>query len=60
MEYLVYFTIIPPAGKLEWNKNDRYLTDIFYIHDEDDLQRIAEEGIFLNQELLDKGLVRMF
>jgi len=42
------------------DKYDRYLTDIFYLPEETDSYRLAREGIFLNQELLDKGLARRF
>jgi len=42
------------------DKYDRYLTDIFYLTEEADGTRIAMEGVFLNQELLDRGLVRRF
>lgn len=40
------------------DKYDRYLADIFYLQDEEDLGRVLEEGNFLNQELLDKGFAR--
>jgi endonuclease YncB( thermonuclease family) len=42
------------------DKYDRYLTDIFYLPGETDSYRLAREGVFLNQELLDKGLVQVF
>ena len=42
------------------DKYDRYLTDIFYLSGETDSYRLAREGVFLNQELLDKGLARRF
>ena len=42
------------------DKYDRYLTDIFYLPEEIDSYRLAREGIFLNQELLDRGLVQLF
>jgi len=38
-------------------KYDRYLTDIFYLPGEEDPQTVADQGQFLNQELLDAGLV---
>jgi endonuclease YncB( thermonuclease family) len=34
----------------------RYVCDLFYLEDETDKELIAEEGAFLNQELLDEGL----
>ena len=40
------------------DKYDRYLVDLFYLRDEKDPQKVLEEGTFLNQELLDKGLAR--
>ena len=39
------------------DKYDRYLSDIFYLTEEKDMNKIARNGIFLNQELLDKGVV---
>ena len=38
------------------DKYGRPLTDIFYLEGESDPQKVLEAGIFLNQELLDKGL----
>ncbi len=38
------------------DKFDRYLTDIFYDENEPDLNRLVQQGKFLNQELLDMGL----
>jgi len=38
------------------DKYDRYLADIFYLADEDNEQRVAQEGHYLNQELLDANL----
>lgn len=37
-------------------KYGRYLADIYYLPGENDPQKVAQKGIFLNQELLDKGL----
>lgn len=34
---------------------DRYLVDIFYLPGEADPQKVADEGIYLNQELIDNG-----
>ena len=34
---------------------DRYLVDVFYLPGEADPQKVATEGIHLNQELLDEG-----
>ncbi len=42
------------------DKYDRYLSDIFYLSKEQDLQIVFAEGTFLNQELLDRGLARHF
>ena len=41
------------------DKYDRYLVDVFYSRDERNPQKVLEEGIFLNQELLDKGLATL-
>ncbi|MFC1594233.1 DUF1016 N-terminal domain-containing protein [Candidatus Omnitrophota bacterium] len=41
------------------DKYDRYLADVFYLIGETDPQKVAAEGAFLNQELLDQGLARI-
>lgn len=38
------------------DKYERYLADIFYQAKQENLEIVLEEGSFLNQELLDKGL----
>ncbi len=38
------------------DKYGRYLVDVFYLPDEKDADKVAREGIFLNQELLDNRL----
>jgi len=38
------------------DKYDRYLVDVFYLIGEKDSEIINKEGIFLNQELVDKGM----
>ena len=44
--------------KTYWrDKFDRYLTDVYYNRRKQDVPDVAENGAFLNQELLDKGLV---
>lgn len=40
------------------DKYDRYLTDIFYLPGAVDLQDVATQGRYLNQELLDAGLAQ--
>ena len=40
------------------DKYDRYLADIFYLKGESDPQKVLQEGTFLNQELLDRGLAK--
>ncbi len=40
------------------DKYDRYLADIFFLKDEENPRTVLEEGIFLNQELLDAGLAK--
>ena len=37
---------------------DRYLTDIFLLPGEPDLQKVAREGRFLNRELIEAGVAR--
>jgi len=45
------------ALKSYWrDKFDRYLVDVFYDKNESDLESLIQNGTFLNQELLDKGL----
>lgn len=39
---------------------DRYLADVFYAKGQSDPEKVAAEGTYLNQELLDKGLARVF
>ena len=39
---------------------DRYLVDVFYLPGGDDAQKIAREGILLNQKLLDEGLAQLW
>lgn len=41
------------------DKYDRYLTDIFYSPDKDP-QAVLEQGVFLNQQLLDFGWARIW
>ncbi len=38
------------------DKFGRYLTDLFYLQKAEDPEKMIAEGIFLNQELLEKGL----
>ena len=38
------------------DKYDQYLSDIFYLPGVDDVEKINQEGVFLNKELLDKGM----
>jgi endonuclease YncB( thermonuclease family) len=38
------------------DKYDRYLTDLFFMPGEDDAERVAAEGRFLNGELVERGL----
>ena len=38
------------------DKFGRYLTDIFYLEGTEDTEKVLREGIYLNQELLDRGL----
>ncbi len=42
------------------DKYGRYLTDVFYSKDKSDFLVALEQGTYLNQELLDKGLARIW
>jgi len=50
------FVIIKTHGS---DKYDRYLVDVFYLVDEENSQFVLEQGIFLNQQLLDLGLAKV-
>lgn len=41
-----------------YDKYARYLADIFYLPGESSYERICSDGLYLNRELLDKGLAR--
>lgn len=41
-----------------YDKYARYLADIFYLPGVTSDERICSNGLYLNQELLDKGLAR--
>lgn len=48
---------------IKTNKTDiygRYVADIFFLENETDVQKVSDEGIYLNQILLDKGLAEKF
>lgn len=51
----VPFVVITCSGR---DKFDRTLTDLFYLEGASDKEKVLQEGIFLNQELLDRGLAR--
>ncbi|MBI2950719.1 thermonuclease family protein, partial [bacterium] len=42
------------------DKYDRYLSDVFYLPGENDPQNVLNKGLFLNQQLLDRGLAVRF
>ena len=42
------------------DKYDRYLSDLFYLPGATDPQAVLNEGLFLNQQLLDEGLAGRF
>ncbi len=42
------------------DKFNRYLADIFYDKNETKLVKVAETGVYLNQELLDKGFAEKY
>ena len=49
------------AVKTYWrDKFTRYLADIFFMESEKNLAVVAEEGTYLNQELLDEGLTERY
>jgi len=52
--------IIVKTHKDTADKYDRYLADIFYLPGECNPQKIAQEGRFLNQELLDNRLATVY
>ena len=41
-----------------YDKYARYLADVFYLPDVNAPQAIYAQGIYLNQQLLDKGLAQ--
>jgi endonuclease YncB( thermonuclease family) len=46
--------------KTHWrDKFDRYLSDIFYLLNEEDFLQVTIKGKYLNQELVDKGYCRI-
>jgi endonuclease YncB( thermonuclease family) len=44
----------------KYDKYARYLSDIFYLPGSKNADRICSQGQFLNQELLDKGLAKLW
>ena len=52
--------IVIKTHKDTTDKYERYLADIFYLSGETDIDKIAKEGNYLNQELLDAGLARLW
>ncbi len=44
----------------KYDKYARYLADVFYLPGVKQAKRINAKGIFLNQQLLDKGLARVW
>jgi len=51
------FFVIKTYG---FGKYDRALVDVFYLPGEKDAQKIAKEGVLLNQQLLDRGLAELW
>jgi len=51
--------IIIKTHKDQTEKYGRYLVDVFYLPGEENPQSVLEEGIFLNQQLLDQGLAKI-
>lgn len=52
--------IVIKTHKDTTDKYERYLADIFYRARENDLQSVAGEGNYLNQDLLNAGLARVW
>lgn len=52
--------IVIKTHKDTTDKYERYLADVFYLAGESDLQIVAGEGNYLNQDLLDAGLARLW
>ncbi len=52
--------IVAKTYKDTADKYDRYLTDIFYLRGETDESKVASEGRYLNQELLDERLATAY
>lgn len=52
--------IVVKTYKDRTDKFDRYLAEVFYLPDETDAEKIAREGKFLNQELLDERLAATY
>ncbi len=52
--------IVIKTHKDTTDKYERYLADIFYLSGETDIDKIAKEGNYLNQDLLDAGLARLW
>lgn len=52
--------IVAKTFKDTFDKYDRYLTDVFYAKGEKDPLLVAEKGVYLNQELLDERLARVY
>ncbi len=52
--------IIVKTYKDQTDKYDRYLTDVYFKQGEPDPAKVAAQGEFLNQRLLDEGLARVY
>jgi micrococcal nuclease len=42
------------------DKYNRFLADIYYNKEENDIKKLAEEGMYLNQEMLDNELAVIY
>ena len=51
------FVVVKSHGR---DKFDRYLMDVYYKPNEQDPLKVLEEGLFLNQELLNKNLAELY
>ncbi len=42
------------------DKYDRYLADVFYLSKESDIYKVTEEGAYLNDELVQQGMAKVW
>jgi hypothetical protein len=70
-QFFLTHRILQTSAELGWSqyvalmsvkddKYDRYLADVFFLAGARSPERILKEGLFLNQDLLDKGMAKPF